>query len=114
MVEKLTSKLCRTVDEKHGGHYYYLYCPGCKHAHPYQVPRWSFNGNNEQPSFSPSLRIYYTNPETKQEVTCCHFTLTNGVINFCDDCHDHQLRGDHPMVDFPQDYSFGDEQPFKN
>ena len=36
---------------------YFFWCPGCKKIHPYQVPRWTFNGDMNKPTFTPSLKM---------------------------------------------------------
>lgn len=83
---------------------FYFYCPGCKSAHCFDVPRWSFNNDFDQPTFSSSLRVFYTNPETKADVTVCHLFLRTGKIEFCGDAP-HELKGQTvDMVDWPEGY----------
>jgi len=58
--------------------------------------QWSFNGDFEKPTFSPSIREktgYYVNPESadKGSSHICHFTVTEGKIHFYDDCT-HELK----------------------
>jgi len=99
----------------------YIWCPGCGYAHGFPLskryyegssiygpehhkPIWTFNGNLDRPSITPSLRCFYTHPETKQEITTCHLILTDGVINFCSDCQ-HVLAGKSiHLATFPEDY----------
>ena len=75
---------------------------------------WSFNGNVERPTFTPSVKI-----TGKQRITdglangnaaptgkaldgCCHYILTDGVLNFCGDCT-HALVGKSvPLPPLPQ------------
>ena len=71
--------------EFRGGHRYWFYCPGCRHAHSYTVgcaglanQNWSFDA--DKLSFTPSLRVYYTHPETKADITTCHLHVTGGKI----------------------------------
>lgn len=66
---------------------YVFYCPGCKNCHHYDLSRWQFNGNLELPSFTPSLRIIGPNNST-----LCHLYVTNGKIQYCNDCP-HNLSG---------------------
>ena len=66
---------------------YLFWCPGCRCAHPYEVPRWSFNGSLEKPSFTPSLMCNQHDDRTR-----CHLFVTEGQIIFCSDCH-HDLKG---------------------
>lgn len=94
------------------------WCAGCQHAHVFRIDRpgrkgpvWSFNGNMEKPTFSPSMREFIPegrdkdNNITRQEKTTCHYILTDGVINYLADSSEHTLRGSHPLPDFPADYS---------
>ena len=100
-------KLVRSLFK--GGHQYWFYCPGCKHAHCYTVgcegvhANWSFDPNG--PSFRPSLRIYTSDPETgRGDVTRCHLHVTAGKIEFCNDCP-HELSGQTVnLPDFPDAY----------
>lgn len=66
------------------------WCPGCKRNHViYTDPRsqsnghhWQFDGNMEQPTFSPSINI----------VGQCHYFIRSGMIQFCADSA-HALAG---------------------
>lgn len=97
---------------------YYIWCQGCKHVHffplashyerrdkpPTKKPVWTFSGSLELPTFSPSLRCYYTHPESKAEITTCHCIVTGGRIQFCADCQ-HELKGQTLELEFiPGDY----------
>lgn len=91
-----------------GGHRYWFYCPGCEAAMCYYVgcgiqgSNWSFDP--VLMSFTPSLREFYTHPETKVEVTTCHLFIKNGKIEFCGDCP-HALNGQTvDLPDFPEGY----------
>jgi len=76
------------------------YCPGCKEMHciptePHAKLQWSFNGNENSATFSPSVRN--TTPEYKDEdcivqATCCHYFIRGGQIEFCGDST-HELAG---------------------
>jgi hypothetical protein len=75
---------------------YAFYCPACQDVHCFYVavfsPIWTFNGNFDAPSFSPSLR--YTDGNQ------CHTIVQNGQINYCSDCK-HSFAGKTvPMVDY--------------
>lgn len=95
---------------------YQFYCPGCNCLHSYVVASWKdpegnqhtgwrFDGNLESPTFSPSLLIFYTHPQTKQRVSICHVVLTNGILNFCHDC-EHELKGKSvPLPEIPEHLS---------
>lgn len=95
---------------------YAHYCPGCFELHV--IPdSWSFDKNLEVPTFSPSVRItgkqtvvvngewtgeWVRGPDGKALDMCCHYILTAGVLNFCDDCT-HDLKGKSiPLPDLPE------------
>ncbi len=102
---------------------YTWWCPGCKHAHSINVggtegPQWTFDGNLECPSFTPSVRHFVPAqapdpewwPQGKPEETVCHYFITAGQIVYCGDCQ-HELNGQTvPMVrlDTITDYGWGD------
>jgi len=101
-VVKLTDRLW--VRRSEHWENYYLYCPGCKELHgfctkapqppesTYINPVWSFNGNAESPTFTPSLlhkRHTSDYPGCKPH---CHIIVTDGRIQFCADC-EHELAG---------------------
>lgn len=76
------------------GHIWYR-CLGCKHSHsvPIQGTKaWTFNNNFILPTLNPSVRHYYTHPQTKQEKTICHYFIKDGKIEYCLDCK-HELAG---------------------
>lgn len=80
-----------TVYERTGGGKAYLFhCPGCRSTHVFYVgcpgmPSWTFDGNMDKPTFSPSLLCNHTTPGKR-----CHLFLREGVIQFLSDCeHDH-------------------------
>lgn len=65
-----------------------IWCPGCKEHHvlPWKRGGWTFNGNTERPTFTPSFRI------SGGAGSVCHFVLTDGILNFCSDSS-HELAG---------------------
>lgn len=66
---------------------YYHWCPGCEMMHP--LPdRWTFNGDVERPTFSPSFLHRFG----KDDARVCHYILTDGVLNYCSDST-HALAG---------------------
>lgn len=68
-----------------------FHCPGCGHAHAYYVPRWTWNGSMDKPSFTPSLMnsIEYGDQREKR---LCHLYVTDGKIQYLTDCT-HNLKG---------------------
>lgn len=96
---------------------YFHWCPGCKEMHP--LPdSWSFNGNLESPTFTPSFKhegIKLVHDESGQWVEpfwqrdaagntipfICHYIITNGQVAYCGDSS-HSLAGKTvPMSDLP-------------
>lgn len=93
-----------------------FYCPGCGGSHA-PADTWSFNGDLEKPTFSPSILVKWfkcDNPDdlfgTDGKVKIgqdgrvagkdivCHSFITDGKINFLSDCT-HHLAG--KIVDLP-------------
>ena len=86
----------------------YFWCPGCKGGHMYRIkrkdgdtqqPLWTWNGSKESPTFTPSLLYYETDLQTKQRKSICHIFVTNGMIQFLNDCQHHLAGKTVPMVD---------------
>jgi len=68
---------------------YIFDCPGCKCSHAYYTSgpvKWGFNGDVNNPTFTPSLKNTY--PDGK----VCHLFVKNGKIEYCGDCF-HELKG---------------------
>lgn len=74
-----------------GTHSYRFHCPGCKIDHMIAISGWTFNGDFERPTFSPSFRVVAPPPR-------CHLFIRDGQIQYCQDC-DHELAG--KTVDLP-------------
>jgi hypothetical protein len=79
---------------------YAHYCPGCELLHAFAVDkpfdngsRWSFDGNLEKPTFSPSMNIGNN---------WCHYTLTAGMLKFVEGCRGHKLSNQTvPLPELP-------------
>lgn len=101
------------------------WCPGCKGPHGIRVaggpPVWSWNGDADAPSFSPSILCFTDDPEddhgnplpAPRRITLCHYFIKRGsemhdrganldpaksYIDFCGDSP-HELRG--KIVELP-------------
>jgi hypothetical protein len=122
-VGQVSSKLRR----EENGHSHW--CPGCGEMHV--VPdSWTFDGNLESPTFSPSVKItgQKTVVDERGEWTgawmatdengapverkvflptdtpvpyCCHYVLTAGVIQFGGDCTHAMVGQAVPLPDLP-------------
>nr|WP_279289801.1 DUF6527 family protein [Sulfitobacter pontiacus] len=89
-------------------------CPGCRQMHHVTVDGsrgWTFNGDGDRPTFSPSLLVKGTVPITDDEHATimaggkieakrlvCHSFVTDGRIRFLTDSS-HKLAGQ--TVDLP-------------
>lgn len=81
------------------------WCPGCRTYHRIWVnkldnkPVWDWNGNVEDPTFSPSIKISTFIPSISGnnfspmiEYVRCHYSISNGIIIYYPDC-EHELSG---------------------
>ena len=82
---------------------YVFHCPACKRHHSCYVERpdkrrpcWSFNGDLEKPTFTPSIVSLYGRDD---EINVCHSFVCDGRIEFLSDCT-HSLAGQ--TVDLPE------------
>lgn len=67
-----------------------FYCPACKFSHAFDS-RWTFNGDFEKPTFSPSLLVKYPWGDPPKNMVC-HSFITEGKISYLDDCT-HEFAG---------------------
>lgn len=80
---------------------FYFHCPGCECDHgvwttPGSHPVWGFNGNIENPTFTPSIKVTYP---VKGFDHICHSFVANGRIQYLNDCT-HHLAGQ--TIDLPE------------
>lgn len=75
---------------------YYFTCPGCKCDHGIWTTAqnsngamWQFNGDVNNPTVSPSLKVNLIQPG---KVETCHSFIKDGKIQFLSDCY-HELAG---------------------
>ena len=80
---------------------YVFFCPGCECGHWVRTrgpsPCWTWNGDVERPTFSPSLLSRRTSEHPRD--FNCHAFVRDGRIEFLTDC-DHLLSGQ--TVDLPE------------
>jgi hypothetical protein len=114
---KHTPKLWERSTDR--GQWFSVWCEGCQCGHPFRVkstlpeksgfddPNWSFNGNHDSPTFRPSLLNRVRNvekPDTFESV--CHLHVTDGNVEFLNDCS-HVMAGKTvPMSNIPENYGF--------
>lgn len=123
------SKYLRSAKDAKGTQYFMFWCPGCEEPHQYRVggetpdPKWTFNGNVDRPTFTPSLLCFtdYSDQDDAdgkpirlpegQRRTLCHLFVTDGQIVYCGD-NPHKLNGQTvplpELPDYMQDDKFGD------
>lgn len=72
----------------------------------YEHPVWTFNGNVDSPTVTPSLLVTYpANPRATDEFKewrterVCHSFITDGKVQFLSDCT-HELAGQ--TVEIPE------------
>jgi len=68
----------------HGG--WMIECPGCGYGHMFD-DRWTFNGDFEKPTFSPSMLVNQDRPDSR-----CHSFVRDGKIQYLSDCF-HKYAG---------------------
>jgi hypothetical protein len=92
---------------------YVFECPGCGLSHSFRtesptrgLPMWTFNGDVERPTFSPSILVQWGKPQKTAEGERlpnidmrCHSYVREGRIEFLSDCS-HHLAG--KTVDLPE------------
>jgi hypothetical protein len=84
------------------------WCPACEQGHPLPSKYgWTFDGNLEAPTFTPSFKHTGKQPinvdgvwtgewvrdkDGKAVDWCCHYIITAGQVAYCSDCT-HSLAG---------------------
>lgn len=92
------------------------WCPGCEQMHVFTLDgknasgaQWTWDGNIEAPTFSPSMHIKVgprpTVPEGRPDagqVDVCHYFLRAGVLEYLGDST-HALKAQRvPLPDLPE------------
>lgn len=93
-------KVGRITDQTGADVSYAFDCPGCGIGHSFRVegngPRWTFNGDVDKPTFSPSLLVRWRHQDRDM---VCHSFVTDGRMQFLTDCT-HSLAGQ--TIDMPE------------
>ena len=78
---------------------YLFYCPGCKEYHGIWTaqekggnPVWNWNGDINNPTVSPSIRVTIPNKKVMGVDYICHSFIRDGKIQYLSDCT-HELAG---------------------
>ena len=69
------------------------YCPGCAEYHKIGN-NWTFNGDHDRPTFSPSIIVRGENVGKDSTPTICHSFLIDGIWQYLHDST-HELAGIH-------------------
>lgn len=87
----------------------WMWCPACEAPHKVSVHEgedvgrgWTWNGSEESPTITPSIRVQWDGVEGEQEVTkVCHSFLTDGVWRYLEDCTHSKAGQEVPMEPVP-------------
>lgn len=81
------------------------FCPGCDHLHQINTSRknhlgaqWRFDGNIQQPSFSPSVNIDLGKKRR------CHYTISAGQVTYHSDTTHEYVNKTIVLPDIPDYY----------
>lgn len=66
----------------------HFYCPGCRSRHSINST-WTISNTEERPTVKPSVLTTWTEGTEKHR---CHLFITDGSIQFLNDCT-HDLKG---------------------
>ncbi|MDX2015548.1 MAG: DUF6527 family protein [Myxococcaceae bacterium] len=84
---------------------YMFWCPGCDEAHPFYVAgpnaKWTFNGDEERPTFAPSLLLQRSKNDGTGRGPRCHLFLTDGVLQYLGDCEHALANQSVPLQEWP-------------
>ncbi len=90
----------------------WFWCAGCNTHHAIDPTRWTWNGNTERPTFSPSVLVrsgHYADGNSDcwcnkdYGYTCeqCHSFVTDGRIQYLTDSTHHLSGQTVPLEDLP-------------
>lgn len=93
------------------------WCPGCDGCHaiwitepnPLTGAKWTWDGNVDQPTFSPSILVFTEYDDKHQKLpdgqrrTLCHYFIRQGRIEFCGDSPHHLAGQTVELPDWPPD-----------
>lgn len=82
------SARARVVAGPSGQKYVWFWCAGCITHHRIAQPRWTFNGDVDRPTFSPSVLVELG----KHPPMRCHSFVRDGRIEYLSDST-HHLAG---------------------
>lgn len=80
------------------GNSVWFYCPGCKTNHRIVTDKWTWNGDKDKPTFSPSILV--TGYIGENQPVRCHSFVKEGKIQYLGDCEHHLKDKTIDMEDF--------------
>lgn len=89
------------------------WCPACEEMHVvYTSKGWSFDGNLEAPTVTPSLSITYNGPDAgtiresgqRAPFACCHYNITAGSLIYQADSTHPFANRTVPLPELPAEY----------
>ena len=111
---KLRKVICSVPDQGFGLAYW---CQGCESAHIVWTKRptrpcWTWDGNKEKPTFTPSVLVTMTSDDPEIPSERCHTFIRAGMVEFLTDCT-HKYAGQTlPLPDWPyEDGTYGGVEP---
>jgi hypothetical protein len=98
---------------KNNGSQVHFWCPGCNDVHGIDPHIWFWNNDQDKPTFSPSVLVF---PHEASDVAGnliqtprCHSFVTDGKIEFLNDCEHLLARKIVDLPDWPFTFS-GEEE----
>ena len=94
----MAQKVFQVVDSDKQPLGYAFYCEGCGNYHMYYTEKpndigakWTFNGDLDRPTFRASMLIRMNKEQDNVDLVC-HSFVTDGKIQYLNDCT-HHLKG---------------------
>jgi len=96
------------------GDYASFWCPGCDNVHTVIISgtgAWGFNGSTVAPTLTPSVKVTWpANPNASDDFAewrterVCHSFVTDGKIQFLNDCTHRSAGMTLELSEFPEDW----------
>lgn len=91
---------CMPLTDTEGNHVGELVeCPACGYGHLFRTvagkngePVWTFNGDRDKPTFSPSMLVNSRAHVANPNAILCHSFVQDGKFQFLGDCS-HSMAG---------------------
>lgn len=104
---RLSQKLLQSQDKER----LYWYCPSCDMLHPANLVKkdptdhvWKWDGNKEQPTFSPSFLTSMGKRSSDGVQRVCHVFVRQGTIQYLSDSNVSFSSVTVQLPDIPADY----------